>query len=58
MLLLIGEYYFDIVFFEEYVIVLLVYKIKYVMMFIIGCYVGEGIVILDYKWKDMIKDEV
>ncbi len=58
MSLLTGEYYFDIAFFEEHATVPLVYKTKYVTMFITGRYVGEGIVILDHKWKDTTKDEV
>ncbi|ETU35851.1 ABC transporter ATP-binding protein [Enterococcus faecalis] len=58
MSLLTGEYYFDIAFFEEHATVPLVYKTKYVMMFITGRYAGEGIVILDHKWKDTTKDEV
>lgn len=58
MSLLTGEYYFDIAFFEEHATVPLVYKTKYVTMFITGRYAGEGIVILDHKWKDTTKDEV
>ena len=58
MSLLTGEYYFDIAFFEEHATVPLVYKKKYVTMFITGRYAGEGIVILDHKWKDTTKDEV
>lgn len=44
--------------FEEHATVPLVYKTKYVTMFITGRYAGEGIVILDHKWKDTTKDEV
>ncbi|MFK4567200.1 ABC transporter ATP-binding protein [Enterococcus sp. UD-01] len=58
MSLLTGEYYFDIAFFEEHATVPLVYKTKYLNMFITGRYAGEGIVILDHEWKDTIKDEV
>ncbi|MFX4046614.1 ABC transporter ATP-binding protein [Enterococcus faecalis] len=58
MSLLTGEYYFDIAFFEEHATVPLVYKTKYVTMFITDRYAGEGIVILDHKWKDTTKDEV
>ncbi|GGC99150.1 ABC transporter ATP-binding protein [Enterococcus wangshanyuanii] len=58
MSLLTGEYYFDIAFFEEHATVPLVYKTKYLNMFISGRYAGEGIVILDHEWKDTIKDEV
>ena len=58
MSLLTGEYYFDIAFFEEHATVPLVYKKKFVTMFITGRYAGEGIVILDHKWKDTTKDEV
>lgn len=58
MSLLTGEYYFDIAFFEEHATVPLVYKTKYVTMFITSRYAGEGIVILDHKWKDTTKDEV
>lgn len=55
MSLLTGEYYFDIAFFEEHATVPLVYKTKYLNMFISGKYVGEGIVILDHKWKDLVE---
>ncbi|EOH92737.1 ABC transporter ATP-binding protein [Enterococcus haemoperoxidus ATCC BAA-382] len=58
MSLLTGEYYFDIAFFEEHATVPLVYKTKYLNMFITGRYAGEGIVILDHEWKDTIKDEI
>ncbi|MGX7202434.1 teichoic acid ABC transporter ATP-binding protein [Enterococcus plantarum] len=58
MSLLTGEYYFDIAFFEEHATVPLVYKTKYINMFISGRYAGEGIVILDHEWKDTIKDEI
>ncbi|MEI5994929.1 ABC transporter ATP-binding protein [Candidatus Enterococcus mansonii] len=58
MSLLTGEYYFDIAFFEEHATVPLVYKTKYLNMFISGRYAGEGIVILDHEWKDTIKDEI
>lgn len=51
MALLSGEYYFDIAFFEENATVPLVYKTKYLTMFITGKYVGEGIVVLDHEWK-------
>ena len=51
MSLLTGEYYFDIAFFEEHATVPLVYKTKYVTMFITGRYAGEGIVILDHKME-------
>ena len=52
MALLGGEYYFDVALFEENATVPLVYK--YLTMFISGKYVGEGIVVLDHKWKDTI----
>lgn len=55
MALLSGEYYFDIAIFEENATVPLVYKTKYLNMFITGKYVGEGIVVLDHEWKDIIK---
>ncbi len=58
MSLLTGEYYFDVAFFEEHATVPLIYKTKYLNMFISGRYVGEGIVILDHEWKDTIKDEI
>ena len=58
MSLLTGEYYFDIAFFEEHATVPLVYKTKYLNMFISGRYAGEGIVILDHEWKDTIEDEI
>lgn len=58
MSLLTGEYYFDIAFFEEHATVPLVYKTKYLNMFISGRYAGEGIVILDHEWKDTIKNEI
>ncbi|AIM24807.1 ABC transporter ATP-binding protein [Melissococcus plutonius] len=58
MSLLTGEYYFDIAFYEEHATVPLVYKTKYVNMFITGRYAGEGIVILDHKWKDMVNNEI
>jgi teichoic acid transport system ATP-binding protein len=32
----------------------LVYKTRYLTMFISGQYGGEGIVVLDHKWKDTI----
>jgi len=51
MSLLTGEYYFDVAFFEEHATVPLVYKTKYINMFISGKYTGEGIVILDHEWK-------
>lgn len=51
MSLLTGEYYFDVAFFEEHATVPLVYKTKYINMFISGRYSGEGIVILDHEWK-------
>ncbi|MDU6524402.1 MAG: Wzt carbohydrate-binding domain-containing protein, partial [Enterococcus sp.] len=51
MSLLTGEYYFDVAFFEEHATVPLVYKSKYINMFISGRYSGEGIVILDHEWK-------
>ena len=54
MALLGGEYYFDIAVFEENATVPLVYKTRYVTMFITGKYVGEGIVVLDHTWKDKI----
>ncbi|MBM7710561.1 ABC transporter ATP-binding protein [Enterococcus xiangfangensis] len=54
MALLGGEYYFDVALFEENATVPLVYKTRYVTMFISGKYVGEGIVVLDHKWKDTI----
>ncbi|MDU5510220.1 ABC transporter ATP-binding protein [Enterococcus gilvus] len=55
MALLGGEYYFDVALFEENATVPLVYKTRYMTMFISGKYVGEGIVVLDHKWKDTIK---
>ncbi|WP_086444934.1 ABC transporter ATP-binding protein [Candidatus Enterococcus lemimoniae] len=58
MSLLTGEYYFDIAFFEEHATVPLVYKTKYLNMFISGRYAGEGIVILDHEWKDTVEDEI
>lgn len=54
MALLGGEYYFDVAVFEENATVPLVYKTRYLTMFISGKYVGEGIVVLDHKWKDTI----
>lgn len=54
MALLGGEYYFDVAIFEENATVPLVYKTRYLTMFITGKYVGEGIVVLDHKWKDKI----
>ncbi|MDT2599273.1 ABC transporter ATP-binding protein [Enterococcus hulanensis] len=54
MALLGGEYYFDVALFEENATVPLVYKTRYVTMFITGKYVGEGIVVLDHKWRDTI----
>lgn len=58
MSLLTGEYYFDIAFFERHATVPLVYKTKYLNMFITGRYAGEGIVILDHEWKDTMTDEI
>lgn len=55
MALLGGEYYFDIAIFEENATVPLVYKTKFINMFITGKYVGEGIVVLDHEWKDGMK---
>lgn len=55
MALLSGEYYFDIAIFEENATVPLVYKTKFLTMFITGKYVGEGIVVLDHEWKGEIK---
>ena len=55
MALLSGEYYFDIAIFEENATVPLLYKTKYLNMFITGKYVGEGIVVLDHEWKDSIE---
>ena len=52
--LLGGEYYFDIALFEENATVPLVYKTKYINMFITGKYVGEGIVVLDHEWKEKV----
>ena len=52
--LLSGEYYFDIALFEENATVPLVYKTKYINMFITGKYVGEGIVVLDHEWKEKV----
>lgn len=54
MALLGGEYYFDVALFEENATVPLVYKTRYLTMLISGKYVGEGIVVLDHKWKDTI----
>lgn len=54
MALLGGEYYFDVALFEENATVPLVYKTRYLTMFISGKYVGEGIVVLDHKWKEKI----
>lgn len=54
MALLGGEYYFDVALFEENATVPLVYKTRYLTMFISGKYVGEGIVVLDHKWKETI----
>lgn len=54
MALLGGEYYFDVALFEENATVPLVYKTRYLTMFVSGKYVGEGIVVLDHKWKDTI----
>lgn len=50
--LLAGEYYFDVAVFEENATVPLVYKTKYMNLFISGKYIGEGIVVLDHKWKE------
>lgn len=50
--LLAGEYYFDIAVFEENATVPLVYKTKYMNLFVNGSYIGEGIVILDHKWEE------
>lgn len=58
MALLTGEYYFDIAIFEEHATVPLVYKTKFINMFISGDYTGEGIVILSHEWKGSISDEV
>lgn len=58
MALLSGEYYFDIAIFEENATVPLVYKTKFLNMFITGKYVGEGIVVLDHEWKDSLQNEV
>lgn len=58
MSLLSGEYYFDIAFFEENATVPLIYKTKYINMFITGRYVGEGIVVLDHEWRATPADEV
>lgn len=58
MALLSGEYYFDIAIFEENATVPLVYKTKYVNMFITGKYVGEGIVVLDHEWKGKMANEI
>lgn len=55
MALLGGEYYFDIAVFEENATVPLVYKTKYLTMFISGKYVGEGIVVLDHEWKGQVR---
>lgn len=52
--LLSGEYYYDIALFEENATVPLVYKTKYLNMFITGKYVGEGIVVLEHEWKDKV----
>lgn len=52
--LLSGEYYFDIAIFEENATVPLVYKTKYLNMFITGKYIGEGIVVLDHEWKEKV----
>lgn len=54
MALLGGEYYFDVAIFEENATVPLVYKTRYMTMFITGKYVGEGIVVLDHTWKESI----
>lgn len=54
MALLGGEYYFDVAVFEENATVPLVYKTKYLTMFITGKYVGEGIVVLDHLWKETV----
>lgn len=58
MALLSGEYYFDVAIFEENATVPLVYKTKYVNMFITGKYVGEGIVVLDHEWKGKMANEI
>ena len=50
--LLAGEYYFDVAVFEENATVPLVYKTKYMNLFVNGSYIGEGIVILDHKWEE------
>lgn len=52
--LLSGEYYFDIAIFEENATVPLVYKTKYLNMFVTGKYIGEGIVVLDHEWKEKV----
>ncbi len=58
MALLSGEYYFDVAFFEENATVPLLYKTKYLTMFITGRYVGEGIVVLYHEWKEEIRNEI
>ncbi|HAP9611963.1 TPA: ABC transporter ATP-binding protein, partial [Enterococcus faecium] len=50
--LLAGEYYFDVAVFEENATVPLVYKTKYMNLFVSGSYIGEGIVVLDHKWEE------
>lgn len=50
--LLAGEYYFDVAVFEENATVPLVYKTKYMNLFVTGSYIGEGIVVLDHQWKE------
>ena len=52
--LLSGEYYFDVAVFEENATVPLVYQTKYMNMFITGKYIGEGIVVLEHQWKEII----
>ncbi len=57
--LLAGEYYFDVAIFEENATVPLVYKTKYMNLFVNGSYIGEGIVVLDHKWEEgYLADEV
>lgn len=58
MALLGGEYYFDVAVFEENATIPLVYKTKYLTMFITGKYIGEGIVVLDHEWKETVRNEV
>lgn len=50
--LLAGEYYFDVAIFEENATVPLVYKTKYMNLFVNGSYIGEGIVVLDHNWGE------